>query len=120
MILAAVVALAFIFVASSWWLSCQLRVFQVCCGPLKPSLFSATQSINTLPRSLGGADTLTLDNVATLSLGVPSSMNMVTLFLGAPITYPNLRLPGGGSIEDQKVMSIEQTYVFDLIHNQRN
>jgi hypothetical protein len=121
-----VAAAAFFIVASSWWVTCKLRVFEVCYGPFKFSApspitrnaFSATQSINTLPHSLGGTRILTLDNVATLSLGVPSSMDMATLFLGPAVTYPNVQIPGG-SIEDRKFMYIEKTYVFDLTNRRR-
>jgi hypothetical protein len=131
-LIVAVAATFFIVATSSWWVACKLRVFEVCYGPFKFSApsdaksgvpitrnaFSATQSVNTLPHSLGGTRILNLDNVATLSLGVPSSMNMVTLFLGPAITYPNIQIPGG-SIEDQKFMYIEQTYVFELMKTRR-
>jgi hypothetical protein len=127
LLIVAAVAGFFIFATSSWWVTCKLGVFEVCYGPFKfsaPSAatsgvpithnaFSATQSINTLPHSLGGTEILNLDNVATLSLGAPSSMDMVTLFLGLATTYPNIRIPGM-SIEDRKVMTIEKRYVFDL------
>jgi hypothetical protein len=69
----------FIFAISSWWVTCKLRVFEVCYGPFKFSpntrnVFSETQGINTLPHSLGGTNTINLDNVAILSLGDPLSI----------------------------------------------
>ena len=55
---------------------------------IKTHSFSTTQRINTLPRSLGGKRVLNLDNVATLRLFMPNTIDKVTLILDTtPMTF---------------------------------
>jgi hypothetical protein len=127
-VLLIVAASAFIFwFATSAWLAvtCTPRLFahlygvsEVCYGPSR-NAFSEKQSINTLPNSLGGKNTINLDNVAILSLGDPLSIKMATLYMGPVVTYPNTTIPGK-SVEDRKVIPFDKMYIFDLAKNQRH
>jgi hypothetical protein len=102
------------------------RQFQQAMQPQKSAVsvirnaFSSTQSIKILPPSLGGNDTLTLANVATLLLGPYYTAFGVTLFLDTPA----LRLPdkqtAGISIEGARLSPyMGKSYTFDMVQNQR-
>lgn len=86
------------------------------------SLFSQTQSIKVLPSSLGGNSTLNLDNIATLILHVPYSMDSVTLLLDVvPVVFPD-RYSNLITIEDAQYynQSNGKQYVFDTGKNKRH
>mgnify|MGYP001591711657 CR=1 FL=1 len=86
------------------------------------SSFSQTQSIKTLPSSLGGIDYLNLDNVATLKLYVPSSLNKVTLLLDVvPISLPDQHNKAF-IVEDAQYynQSLGKQYIFDAGENKRH
>jgi hypothetical protein len=52
--------------------------------------FSSVQTINTLPPKLGGKSVLNLDNVGTLRLFVPDSIDQATLVLDTiPMKFPD-------------------------------
>jgi hypothetical protein len=85
--------------------------------------FSETQSIKVLPPSLGGNDTLNLDNVATLKLYGPSySTTAVTLLLDVvPIELPdkidgNLQMEGAYTYNHLSAVK----YTFDTAKNRRH
>ncbi len=86
---------------------------------LQRKIFSETQFIRLLPPSLGGKDTLNLDNLATLTSHVPYDERGITLLLNVvPVEEPpsqnkNLHVEGLKSYHHTK----EQEYVFDTENN---
>jgi hypothetical protein len=83
--------------------------------------FSERQSIKVLPPFLGGNMTLRLDNVATLRLHAPYSMQLATMILDVvPMDLavqhsPNVSVDGAqGYFHSDSV-----TYVFDVNQNKR-
>lgn len=85
-------------------------------------LFSETQSIKFLPTALGGNDTINLDNIATLKLYVPSSIDRVTLLLDVvPIALPD-KQTDFFKVEDAQSynQTTGVTYVFDTNKNRRH
>jgi hypothetical protein len=83
--------------------------------------FDEAQSISTLPSSLGGKHFLRLGNMATLRLGAPYSLEVVTLRLDAtPMRLPD-RKDESIAVEDftiTKGSAIE--YTFDTTKNKRH
>jgi hypothetical protein len=76
------------------------------------NVFSQTQSIKVLPTSLGGKLELNLDNAATLRLKSPYSLNMITLMLGVPISFPD-KHTADISIEGAQIIpDIGKVYTF--------
>lgn len=85
------------------------------------NFFSQTQSIKVLPPSLGGNDSLSLDNVAILRLHVPYSLTSVTLLLDVvPTSLPdqhNAALIVEGAQYYNQLSGKE--YVFNTTNNKR-
>jgi len=83
--------------------------------------FDETQRINVLPPTLGGNDVLKLGNLAILRLGMPYSLEMVTLHLDAT----PMRLPDGKNekitVEGLTITKGGTTkYTFDTAKNKRH
>lgn len=86
------------------------------------NFFSDTQSIKILPSSLGGNDSLNLDNVATLQVHVPYTENSITLLLDVVTTeLPSI------STESMTVEGVTTynhrlgaTYFFDTAEHKRH
>lgn len=83
--------------------------------------FDDVQSVKNLPAFLGGNDLLRLGNLATLKLGVPYSLEMVTMVLDAT----PIRLPGSSdeAVEIDGVtltLGSKAQFVFDVKQNQRH
>jgi hypothetical protein len=85
------------------------------------SAFSQTQSIKVLPPFMGGNMTLTLDNVATLRLHLPYSMQMLTLLLD--VVPMDMRVVHNENIQVQGAQgyfhSGAATYTFDAQQRKR-
>jgi len=84
--------------------------------------FSQRQSIKMLPSSMGGNNTLNLDNVATLRVGLSltNRSDIITLFVDTPaISFPAKRTPAM-SIEGAELSThLGKEYGFDMGKNQR-
>src|SRR4029077_19378268 len=81
---------------------------------ISPHHFSETQSIKILPPSLGGIDTLNLDNIATLKAWFNTHFG-ITLLLDTPA----IAFPPKIGIEGAEVWQRDgKQYVFDLVNNQ--
>jgi hypothetical protein len=84
------------------------------------SAFSQTQSIKVLPPSLGGNMTLHLDNVATLRLAAPYSMEMATLALDVVPIDMQVRHGPEVQVEGPQIYyGSHQQYMFDVHQNKR-
>jgi hypothetical protein len=84
--------------------------------------FSQTQSIKVLPPMLGGNIALKLDNVATMRLHAPYSLNLVTLILDAvPVDVSVSHNKPGLSIDGAQgcVHRGTEVYTFDIDQNKR-
>ena len=83
--------------------------------------FDETQSINILPSSLGGKHLLRLRNLATLRLGAPYSLEMVTLRQDAtPTRLPDIENESI-TVEDLTITKGSATeYTYDIIKNKRH
>lgn len=83
--------------------------------------FSDTQFIRIMPSELGGNTTLNLDNVGTLKLHVPYSLDKITLLLDVvPVSLPNRHDPSV-EITDAEIYdhTTGKQYTFDTDKNHR-
>ena len=77
------------------------------------SRFSSAQSIKILPPSLGGTDSLNLDNVARLQLYFPYDMNKVAFILNrAPVIELPFQSNEGFTAEGFKVISHKDAEIY--------
>jgi hypothetical protein len=82
--------------------------------------FSDTQKIKVLPPSLGGNETLRLDNIATMTL-VENSLTAITLALDSTPISLQLPLPPDAPIAIQAptLTVLGKRFIFDVANNKR-
>lgn len=82
--------------------------------------YSSYQTINTLPPSLGGSNTINLDTAGTLKRFVPYSIAGVSMMLDAtPVYFPPTSTPEAQIEERSLVIGIKKVYYFDTDQGQR-
>ena len=91
--------------------------------PRMRAAFSATESIKLWAPSLGGNETLDLDNVAILRVVGPAASNQITLALDTvPVRLKDMEIPGKIKIESPQfqIRDPSKEYPFDGDKNKRH